>query len=72
MRLNFTERHFKVTQFTHDLKLKDGTYNGFYQGEKALIKIKDGEAVSIMFFGGVMDGRGVLKSNMELLIESPK
>lgn len=72
MRLNYTETHYKRTQFTHELKLADGNYNGFYQGEHALIRVKDGEATAILFFGGCMDGRGILKSNIEFLIATAR
>ena len=70
--LKYTEKHYQLMQFSNTLKLQDGDYGGRYNGTPALIRIKDGEAVAIMLYGGVMDGRGILKSSIELLIEAAR
>jgi hypothetical protein len=70
--LKYLEVFYKRTQLTNDLQLPDGEYNGFCDDRKAIIRIKDNQAVAISYMGGYCHTTGILKSSMELLIEVEK
>lgn len=48
----------------------DGIYNGLYNKEPAIIRVKEGEPVTIQFIEGnaIFDKRGILLSSVEILL----
>lgn len=68
-------------QYHPDILLPDGIYNGKYNKEPAVIKIRGGRPVYVSFIGflnaegesrssAIFDEKGIMASNVELLLKS--
>lgn len=69
-------------QYYETMILPDGVYNGKYNKEPALIRIKEGKPIWVQFIGfmkndeptysSIYNAKGILSSSVEILVPSQK
>lgn len=73
---------FSFVQYYETIVFPDGVYNGKYNKEAALIRIKEGRPVWVQFIGfikndepkcsSIFNAKGITNSNVELLIPAQR
>lgn len=74
---------YSFIQYRKEMNLPDGIYNGKYNSEPTIIRMKDGIPVYVTFIGflnadgeprssSIYNHKGVTHSNVELLIPAQK
>lgn len=66
--------NYTFVQLTDSMKMPDTIYNGRYNKEPAIIRIKDGKPAYVQFIenSSIFKPEGILLSNVELLLPSQK
>jgi hypothetical protein len=62
--------NYSFIQYSDKIRLPNGIYNGLYNREPAIIRIKDGLPVYVQFIekSAIFDARGILYSSVEILL----
>lgn len=71
-------KNYSFIQYSESMILPDGVYNGKYNAEPSIIRIKEGKPVWVQFIGFIkdedvrrsciFDPKGIMYSNVELLL----